>query len=180
MLSSIMVLSRFARNGLLAAITTFAATALPAEEMPAAFPEEVGMSSELLVRIGAAMQRHIDSGEIQGAVTAVARRGKVVHFEAHGLMDVERGPGHAEGCDLSHGLLVEAGARRGGDDADRGGAAASHRRGRRLPAAIRGDAGRRAQAAGGPGRQPLVRDRETAARASPGAGPSGRSRSTTC
>ena len=68
-----------------------AAPALPAEEMPAATPEEVGMSSERLLRIGAAMQRHIDSGEIQGAVTAVARRGKVVHFEAHGLMDVERG-----------------------------------------------------------------------------------------
>ena len=49
------------------------------------------MSSELLLRIGAAMQRHIDSGEIQGAVTAVARRGNIVHFEAHGLMDVERG-----------------------------------------------------------------------------------------
>ena len=86
-----LMIEGFARNGLLAAIATFGATALPAEEMPAAFPEEVGMSSELLVRIGAAMQRHIDSGEIQGAVTAVARRGKVVHFEAHGLMDVDRG-----------------------------------------------------------------------------------------
>ena len=84
-------LGRFSRNGLLAAVATLAAMALPAEEIPAAFPEEVGMSSELLVRIGAAMQRHIDSGEIQGAVTAVARRGKVVHFEAHGLMDVESG-----------------------------------------------------------------------------------------
>ena len=49
------------------------------------------MSSERLLRIGAAMQRHVDSGKIQGAVTAVARRGKVVHFEAHGLMDVESG-----------------------------------------------------------------------------------------
>ena len=86
-----LMIEGFARNGLLAAIATFAAMALPAEEMPAALPEEVGMSSELLVRIGAAMRRHIDSGEIQGAVTAVARRGKVVHFEAHGMMDVERG-----------------------------------------------------------------------------------------
>ncbi len=34
------------------------------------------------------MQRHIEAGNIQGAVTAVARRGKIVHFEAHGLMDV--------------------------------------------------------------------------------------------
>ena len=44
-----------------------------------------------LREIDAVMQRHIDSGEIQGAVTVVARRGKVVHFKAHGLMDVERG-----------------------------------------------------------------------------------------
>ena len=69
-------------------------TALPAEEMeeiPAASPEEVGMSSERLLEIDALIERHIDAGKIQGAVTAVARRGKVVHFEAHGLMDVERG-----------------------------------------------------------------------------------------
>lgn len=50
--------------------------------------EEVGMSSERLERINQAMQRHIDAGNIQGAVTAVARRGKLVHFQAHGLMDV--------------------------------------------------------------------------------------------
>ena len=47
------------------------------------------MSTERLQQIDAAMQRHIDAGKIQGAVTAVARRGRVVHFEAHGLMDVE-------------------------------------------------------------------------------------------
>ena len=47
------------------------------------------MSSERLGRIAGVMQRHIDAGDIQGAVTAVARRGRVVHFETHGLMDVE-------------------------------------------------------------------------------------------
>ena len=47
------------------------------------------MSTERLQQIDAAMQRHIDVGKIQGAVTAVARRGRVVHFEAHGLIDVE-------------------------------------------------------------------------------------------
>ena len=47
------------------------------------------MSTERLQQIDAAMQRHIDAGKIQGAVTAVARRGRAVHFEAHGLMDVE-------------------------------------------------------------------------------------------
>ena len=50
--------------------------------------EEVGMSTERLARINAAMQRHVEAGTIQGAVTAVARRGKLVHLEAHGLMSV--------------------------------------------------------------------------------------------
>jgi len=50
--------------------------------------EEVGMSSERLERINTAMQRHIEAGTIQGAVTAVARRGKLVHLETHGLMSV--------------------------------------------------------------------------------------------
>lgn len=61
-----------------------------AQDIPwAGSPEEVGMSSERLERINATIQRHIDAGNIQGAVTAVARRGKIVHFEAHGLMDVD-------------------------------------------------------------------------------------------
>ena len=58
-------------------------------EIPVAEAESVGMSTKRLQRIDTAMQRHIDAGKIQGAVTAVARRGKVVHFKAHGLMDVE-------------------------------------------------------------------------------------------
>jgi CubicO group peptidase (beta-lactamase class C family) len=52
-------------------------------------PEDVGMSAERLGRIKEAVQRHLDSGSIPGAVTLVARRGKIVHFEAHGLNDVE-------------------------------------------------------------------------------------------
>ena len=62
---------------------------LVAQDIPwAASAEEVGMSSDRLKRINDAMQRHIAAGTIQGAVTAVARRGKLVHFEAHGLMSV--------------------------------------------------------------------------------------------
>lgn len=79
-------------NALLALLaTTIAWTALPAQEIPAASPEDVGMSSEHLLEIDAVIKRHIDAGEIQGAVTAVARRGKVVHFEAYGLMDTDSG-----------------------------------------------------------------------------------------
>ena len=62
---------------------------LAAAGLPAARPEEVGLSAERLKRIHQAIQRHIDAGEISGAVTLVARRGRIAHFEAHGLMDLE-------------------------------------------------------------------------------------------
>ena len=72
----------------LAAFGAVSAISVCGGELPVAEAESVGMSTERLKRIGVAMQRHIDAGKIQGAVTALARRGKVVHFEAHGLMDV--------------------------------------------------------------------------------------------
>ena len=71
------------------AVCAGSAIAVCGGEMPAAEAESVGMSTERLQLIDTAMQRHIDAGKIQGAVTAVARRGKVVHFKAHGLVDVE-------------------------------------------------------------------------------------------
>jgi CubicO group peptidase (beta-lactamase class C family) len=52
-------------------------------------PEEVGFSSERLQRVRDAVQRHIDAKELSGVVTLVARRGRVAHFEAQGLMDIE-------------------------------------------------------------------------------------------
>ncbi|MDA1095228.1 MAG: serine hydrolase [Acidobacteria bacterium] len=54
-------------------------------------PEAVGLSSERLGRIHDAVQRHIDDGNITGAVTAVSRRGRLAHLEAHGSMDLESG-----------------------------------------------------------------------------------------
>jgi CubicO group peptidase (beta-lactamase class C family) len=52
-------------------------------------PEEVGLSSERLKRIHEAVQRHIDAKDVSGAVTLVARKGRIAHLEAHGLMDLE-------------------------------------------------------------------------------------------
>jgi CubicO group peptidase (beta-lactamase class C family) len=76
-----------------AVLTSFLAglLAVPAAvgQMPVGKPEDSGMSSERLKRIHEAMERHVDAGEISGAVTLVARRGKLVHLEAHGLMDIE-------------------------------------------------------------------------------------------
>ena len=52
-------------------------------------PESVGLSEERLSRIHDTMQRHIDSHDISGAVTLVARKGQIAWFHAQGLMDIE-------------------------------------------------------------------------------------------
>ncbi len=57
--------------------------------IPAAKPEEVGLSAERLQRIHDLMQRYMDAGNFTGAVTIVARRGRIAHFESHGVMDLE-------------------------------------------------------------------------------------------
>ena len=56
---------------------------------PTARPEEVGLSAERLHRINDLIQRHIDAGTFSGAVTLVARQGRIAHLEAQGLMDIE-------------------------------------------------------------------------------------------
>ena len=49
-----------------------------------AAPEEAGLSSEVLARIEPAMQEFIDAGRTAGIMTMVARRGEIVHWDAHG------------------------------------------------------------------------------------------------
>jgi CubicO group peptidase (beta-lactamase class C family) len=56
---------------------------------PTARPEDVGLSADRLKRVTELMQRHIAAKTFSGAVSLVARSGRVAHFEAHGLMDVE-------------------------------------------------------------------------------------------
>jgi len=51
-------------------------------------PESVGLSSERLERINVLMQKNIDAGNISGAVTLVARHGKIAHLQAQGVMDL--------------------------------------------------------------------------------------------
>ena len=62
---------------------------LVAGTIPVGKPEEVGLSSERLKRIGEAVQRHIEANNVAGAVTLVARKGRIAHFEARGMMDLE-------------------------------------------------------------------------------------------
>ena len=68
-------------------------TALPthAQELPSAEPEEVGMSSERLLRLTHALQAYVDEGRLPGVVAMVLRNGRVVYHEAVGNRDIEAG-----------------------------------------------------------------------------------------
>src|SRR5213594_5062181 len=58
-----------------------------AQNLPSAKPEEVGLSSERLNRALAAVKADVDKGALPGAVLLVARHGKVVMFDAVGVLD---------------------------------------------------------------------------------------------
>lgn len=75
----------------IAAATVAALTAtLVAGSVPTGKPEDAGFSGERLKRINEVVRQHIDRGNVPGVVTLVARRGKIVHFEAQGYNDVEK------------------------------------------------------------------------------------------
>jgi CubicO group peptidase (beta-lactamase class C family) len=65
-----------------------AANALAAQSsaLPVAKPEAVGMSSQRLAQIAVAFQGEIDRKTMPGAVVAIARRGKLVYYEAFGKL----------------------------------------------------------------------------------------------
>jgi CubicO group peptidase (beta-lactamase class C family) len=70
-------------------VVALLALGLTAGVVPTGKPEDVGLSSDRLQRIAQVMQRYIDTRQITGGVTAVSRKGRIAHFEAHGLMDLE-------------------------------------------------------------------------------------------
>jgi CubicO group peptidase (beta-lactamase class C family) len=65
------------------------ALSLVSASSPGVKPEDVGLSSERLQRINQMIARRISAGDIAGAVTIVARKGKVAHLSAQGVMDLE-------------------------------------------------------------------------------------------
>lgn len=68
-----------------AATTVAAVAATPATVRP----ETVGLSTARLERVTELMQRHIAAGTFAGAVTLVARHGRVALFTAQGEMDLD-------------------------------------------------------------------------------------------
>ena len=73
---------------LIAALACAAAYAAP-DPLPRARPEEVGMSAERLGQLTPVLQSYVDSRQLAGSVALVARRGKLVYFEAFGQQDRE-------------------------------------------------------------------------------------------
>ncbi len=61
------------------------------DPLPRARPESVGMSSERLERIGPVLRADIERGRMPGGVVAVARKGRLVYYEAFGYLDKAAG-----------------------------------------------------------------------------------------
>ena len=69
----------------------FATTLALAQSLPTAKPEDVGLSSARLAKVSEAIKAEIAKGRYPGAVALVARKGKVVYFEAFGQRDPQSG-----------------------------------------------------------------------------------------
>jgi len=61
------------------------------EPLPRAKPEDVGMSSERLAEIARVINADVEKGRLPGAVIAIARKGKLVYYEALGFRDKSAG-----------------------------------------------------------------------------------------
>ncbi len=78
-----------ARAALVLTFSLCCSTVASAQDLPVATPESTGLSSTGLAAATAALQAHIDAGNIAGVVAAVVRDGKLVYLEALGQRDIE-------------------------------------------------------------------------------------------
>lgn len=62
-----------------------------AQPLPTTKPEQVGLSSQRLERLGQTIQAQIANGRFPGAVVLIARKGKIAYFEAFGQRDPASG-----------------------------------------------------------------------------------------
>ncbi len=70
-------------------VTCLQVPVVSSQELQTTSPEAVGLSSERLARIAPAVERWIAEDRFAGAVTLVARHGKIAHFGAYGMADRE-------------------------------------------------------------------------------------------
>src|ERR1017187_3018328 len=72
-------------------IAGIALTAASAAPLPEAKPEDAGFSQRGLSRLDDFFAREIAAKRVPGAVVAVAREGKLVHYKAYGQLDAAKG-----------------------------------------------------------------------------------------
>ena len=83
------MMSRIRFAAFVATVVVLVPQLLLAQGLTRATPEDVGLSSERLERLTAALQGYVDEGRLPGAVALVARRGKIAYLEAVGHRDIE-------------------------------------------------------------------------------------------
>src|SRR5258708_8431737 len=66
-------------------VLVLCAWSIGAQPLPAAKPEQVGMSAQRLAKIGEALKKESADGSFRGAVVMVARKGKLVYQDAVGM-----------------------------------------------------------------------------------------------
>jgi len=76
---------------ILAGICALSIATQAADKLPIARPEMVGLDSARLARLTEVMQGYVDEGKLGGAVTLVARGGKVAYLRAFGKLDPTTG-----------------------------------------------------------------------------------------
>src|SRR5262245_7501253 len=69
---------------LFALFCTAALQAATPDPLPRARPEAVGLSSSRLAQLTPVLQSYVDDKKLAGSVALVARRGKLVYFQAFG------------------------------------------------------------------------------------------------
>ena len=66
-------------------VLVLCAWSVGAQPLPLAKPEQVGMSSQRLAKIGEALKKEVADGSFRGAVVMVARKGKLVYQDSEGM-----------------------------------------------------------------------------------------------
>ena len=78
---------RIVARVLVLSLVVLATSAAWAADLTIAKPEQVGLSSERLTRITEMMKTDVEKGRMPGAIALVARKGRIVYFEAAGFRD---------------------------------------------------------------------------------------------
>src|SRR6476469_2727665 len=74
-----------------AAVAGIAFNVANAAPLPEAKPDDVGFSQQGLTRLDDFFAREIAAKRVPGAVVAIAREGKLVHYKAYGQLDATKG-----------------------------------------------------------------------------------------